>query len=70
MAALTEMWEEALDVRRVMSPGSPGLLPPPGNLVLVPLGRPARRDLHAPADPVQQHIQPGQRVPDPEPLMP
>jgi hypothetical protein len=23
MAALTEMWEEALDVRRAMSPGSP-----------------------------------------------
>jgi hypothetical protein len=23
MAALTEMWEEALDARRTMSPGSP-----------------------------------------------
>ena len=23
MAALTEMWEEALEVRRAMSPGSP-----------------------------------------------
>ncbi len=29
-------------------------------LGLVPLGRPPRRDLHAPAELVQQPIQPGQ----------
>ena len=35
----------------------PVLLPPPGNLVLVPLG-PAGPDLDAPADPVHRHIRP------------
>jgi hypothetical protein len=40
----------------------PGLVFPRGDGVLVPLGRPAGRDLHAPPDPVPQHIQPGQRV--------
>jgi hypothetical protein len=46
----------------------PGLLPPPGDLILVPLGGAAGRDLHAPADPVQQHIHPGRRVLHPKPL--
>ena len=45
----------------------PGLLPPSGDRRLVPLGGPPRRDLHAPPDPVQQHIHPGQRVLHPEP---
>ena len=45
----------------------PGVLPPPGDLLLVPLRRPAGRDLHAPADPVQQHVHPRQRVLHPEP---
>ena len=43
-------------------------LPPCGDRRLVPLGRAAGRDLHAPPDPVQQHIKPGQRVIHPEPL--
>ena len=37
----------------------PGVLPPPGDLLLVPLRRPPRRDLHGPPDPVQQHVHPG-----------
>ena len=45
----------------------PGVLPPPGDLLLVPLRRPPGRDLHGPADPVQQHVHPGQRVLHPEP---
>ena len=36
----------------------PGLLPPGGDPRLIPLGGPPRRDLHAPADPVQQQVQP------------
>src|SRR5215470_4095406 len=45
----------------------PGVLPPPGNLLLVPLRGPPGRDLYRPADPVQQHGRPGQRVLHPEP---
>ena len=45
----------------------PGLLTPPGNLLLIPLRRAAGRDLHTPPDPVQQHIHPRQRVLHPEP---
>jgi hypothetical protein len=45
----------------------PRVLPPPGDLVLIALRRPARRDQHRPADPVQQHGHPGQRVLHPEP---
>ena len=30
----------------------PGVLPPPGDLLLIPLRRPPRRDLHRPAEPV------------------
>jgi hypothetical protein len=44
-----------------------GLLKPRGDRGLIPLGGLPRRDLHAPADPVQQHIQPRQRVLHPEP---
>jgi len=40
----------------------PGLLPPGGDRRLITLGGLPGRDLHAPADPVQQQIQPGQRV--------
>jgi hypothetical protein len=46
----------------------PGLLPPASDRGLVPFGGPAGRDLHAPAEPVQQQVQPGQRVLHPEPL--
>src|SRR6185437_15852655 len=45
----------------------PGLLPPGGDARLVPLSGLAGRDLHAPADPVQQRIHPCQRVGDLEP---
>ena len=45
----------------------PGLLPPGGDRRLVPLGGPPRRDLDAPADPVQQRVHAGQRVLRPEP---
>src|SRR3954452_18356001 len=45
----------------------PGLLPPDADLFLVALGRPSGRDLHAPAQPVQQQIQPGQGVVHAEP---
>ena len=44
-----------------------GVLPPPGDLVLIPLGRPPGRDLYRPADPVQQHSRPGLRVLHPKP---
>jgi hypothetical protein len=40
----------------------PGLLPPRGNPVFVPLGGPAGWNLHGPPEPVQQHVNPGQRV--------
>src|SRR3954464_3896573 len=40
----------------------PGLLPPGGDPLLVPLGRAPGRDLHAPAQPVQQQVQTGQGV--------
>src|SRR4051795_3729053 len=46
----------------------PGLLPPGGDLLLVALVSVPRRDLHAPAEPVQQQIQPGQGVVHAEPL--
>jgi len=45
----------------------PLLVLPRGDPRLVPLGGPPGRDLHAPADAVQQQIQPGQCVLDPEP---
>jgi hypothetical protein len=45
----------------------PGVLPPPGDLLLIPLRRAARRDLDCPPDPVQQHGHPRQRVLHPEP---
>jgi hypothetical protein len=46
----------------------PGLLPPGGDLLLVALGGLAGGHLHAPADAVQQQIQPGQGVGHAEPL--
>src|SRR3954466_7040166 len=46
----------------------PGLLPPGDDLLLIPLGRAPGRHLHAPAQPVQQQIQPGQGVVHAEPL--
>src|SRR4051812_23071918 len=45
----------------------PGPLPPGADLLLVPLDRAPRGYLHPPAQPVQQQIQPGQRVVQPEP---
>jgi hypothetical protein len=45
----------------------PRLLPPEGDGRLVPLGGAPGRDLHAPPDPVQQHVHPRQRVLHPEP---
>jgi hypothetical protein len=45
----------------------PGVLPPPGDLALIALRRPPRRDLHGPADPVQQHIHPRPALLHPEP---
>src|SRR3954452_25298599 len=46
----------------------PGLLPPGGDLLLVAFGGLAGRHLHAPAEAVQQQIQPGQGVVHPEAL--
>ncbi len=40
----------------------PGLLPPGGDLLLIPLGRAPGGDLHAPPQAVQQQVQPGQGV--------
>jgi predicted RNA methylase len=45
----------------------PDLLPPGGDGRLVVLARLPGRDLHAPADPVQQEVQPGEGVIQPEP---
>jgi hypothetical protein len=45
----------------------PHFLPPGRDPRLIPLGRLARRELHAPPDPVQQQIRPGQGVLRPEP---
>src|SRR5512140_2542924 len=45
----------------------PGLFLPGGDLLLVPLGGLAGGDLHAPADPVQQQVQPRQGVGHAEP---
>src|SRR3954452_21829264 len=45
----------------------PGLLPPGGDLLLVALDRPPGGHLHAPPQPVQQQIQPGQGVLHAEP---
>src|SRR3954470_6114868 len=45
----------------------PGLLPPGGDLLLVALGGAAGGHLHAPAQPVQQQVQPGQGVVHPAP---
>src|SRR3954462_11309969 len=47
----------------------PGLLPPGGDLLLVALDGLAGEHLHAPAQPVQQQIQPGQGVVHAEALM-
>jgi hypothetical protein len=46
----------------------PGLLPPGGDLLLIPLGRAPGGDLHAPSHAVQQQVQPGQGVGHAEPL--
>src|SRR3954469_15127814 len=46
----------------------PGLLPPGGDLLLIPLGRAPGGHLHAPAQAVQQQVQPGQGVVHAEPL--
>src|SRR3954465_11806066 len=45
----------------------PGLLPPGPALLPVALSRPPGGHLHAPADPVQQQVQPGQGVVHAEP---
>jgi len=45
----------------------PGLLPPRGDPSLIAFGGLTGRDLHTPADPVQQQINPSQRVALPEP---
>src|SRR3954468_23313982 len=46
----------------------PALLPPGGDLVLVALGGAPGRDLHAPAEAVQEQIHPRQGVVHAEPL--
>ena len=59
-------WPDCLRARRPGPPPSfyygPGHFLPSGDRRLVPLRRPAGRDLQTPADPVQQQIEPGQGV--------